>query len=65
MVFEFEKQGEGRYEVFLAEPRTRLGLLLGKAGNWCAEDTKGRRLSCFANRKDGANALWGAYRVSR
>ncbi|OZA27573.1 MAG: hypothetical protein B7X93_08850 [Hydrogenophilales bacterium 17-61-9] len=63
--FEFIKEGEGRYEVFLVEPRTRLGLLLGKAGNWCAEDTKGRRISCFNTRKDGASALRNAYLTLR
>lgn len=62
-VFEFEKQGDGRYEVLLAEPRTRLGLVLGKPGNWCAEDTKGNRISCFNTRKDGAKALLNASRL--
>lgn len=64
IMFDFEKEGDGRYQVYLVEPRTRLGTLLGKAGNWCAEDTKGRRISCFNTRKDGANALLSAHRIS-
>lgn len=62
-MFDFEKQGEGRYEVYLAEPRTRLGQVLGKAGDWCAEDTKGNRVSCFNTRKDAANALLSHRRI--
>lgn len=63
-MFDFEKEGEGRYQVYLVEPRTRLGTLLGKAGSWRAEDTKGRLVSSFNTRKDGAKALLGTYRAS-
>ncbi len=63
-MFDFEKEGDGRYQVYLAEPRVRLGTVLGKAGNWYAEDTKGRCVSCFNTRKDGANALLNTYRIS-
>lgn len=64
-MFDFEKTGDGRYDVYLAEPRTRLGLVLGKPGNWCAEDPKGRRVSCFNTRKDAANALLNVQRLVR
>lgn len=63
-MFDLEKEGDGRYQVYLAEPRTRLGMVLGKAGNWYAEDTKGCVVSCFNTRKDAANALLSVYRVS-
>lgn len=59
-MFEFEREGDGRYVVKLVEQNIRLGLLLGKSGNWCAEDTKGRRISCFNTRKEGAKALLNA-----
>lgn len=55
--FEYEREGAGRYQVYLAQPRRRLGVLLGKSGNWCAEDTAGKTLSCFNTRSDGAKAL--------
>lgn len=55
--FEFERDGSGRYQVYLVQPRQRLGLVLGKAGHWCAEDTKGKTVSCFNTRTDGAKAL--------
>ncbi len=63
--FEFQREGAGRYEVYLIEPRMRLGHLLGKAGNWCAEDTKGSRVSCFNTRQDGAEALLNQARVEK
>lgn len=63
-MFDFEKEGEGRYQVYLVEPRTRLGTLLGKAGSWCAEDTKGRQVSHSDTRKHAAEALLGAHRLA-
>ena len=56
-MFDFEKTGDGRYEVYLTQPRTRLGLVLGKPGSWAAEDVNGRQLSCFNTRKQAASAL--------
>lgn len=65
VLFDFKKEGDGRYEVYLEEPRTRLGLVMGKPGDWCAEDTKGKRVSCFNTRKDAAHALYNSHRISR
>lgn len=55
--FEYQREMAGRYEVYLVEPRVRLGHLLGKPGSWCAETPKGFRISCFNTRSDGAKAL--------
>lgn len=57
-MFDFEKTGEGRYEVHLVDPGTRLGMVLGKAGDWRAETRKGCQLPIsFGTRKEAANAL--------
>lgn len=58
-MFDLEKTGDGRYEVYLVDPRTRLGLVLGKAGDWRAENRNGRQIQgAFGTRKDAAKALW-------
>ena len=62
--FEFRREQVGRYEVFLVAPRTRLGLLMGRAGHWLAEDPAGRALSCFNTRSDGAKALLNRARLN-
>ncbi len=63
--FEFRREMAGRYEVFLVEPRTRLGMLLGKPGNWLAEDPSGRTVSAFNTRSDGAHALLNVARLNQ
>lgn len=58
-MFDFEKTGDGRYDVYLADPRKRLGVVLGKAGEWHAETSRGCQLpGSFGSRKDAANALF-------
>lgn len=63
--FEYQREQTGRYEVFLVEPRTRLGLLLGKPGCWLAEDPSGRLLSGYNTRGDGAKALLNRARLDK
>jgi hypothetical protein len=63
--FEFQREQAGRYEVYLTSPRTRLGLLMGKPGNWLAEDPSGRVISAYNTRTDGAKALLNAARTQR
>ncbi len=55
--FEFCREGEGRYQVFLVSPRMRLGLVLGKPGIWLAEDPVGNAIARYNTRKDAAKAL--------
>lgn len=63
--FEFQREMAGRYEAFLVEPRTRLGMLLGKPGHWLAEDPGGRTISAFNTRSDGARALLNCARIDK
>lgn len=63
--FEFRREQAGRYEVYLTSTRTRLGLLLGKPGNWIAEDPSGRVISAYNTRSDGAKALLNVARTKR
>lgn len=55
--FEFYREGEGRYQVFLVSPRMRLGLVLGKPGIWLAENPAGNAIARHNTRKDAAKAL--------
>jgi len=63
--FELQREGAGRYEVYLTEPRMRLGHLFGKAGHWHAEDPAGRIISAYNTRGDGAEALLNQARVDK
>jgi hypothetical protein len=57
-MFDFEKEGDGRYVVYLSRPRTRLGMVLGKPEHWIAETPRGFQLpGAFRTRKEAANAL--------
>ena len=68
-----ERRGDGAFEVFaLAQAaatnanampvRTRLGMIIGRAGHWSAEDAAGKHLSCFNSRGDAARMLWNCRR---
>lgn len=65
MVVSFEREGTGRYQAMLDEPRVRLGLVHGKAGSWYAETPEGSTVSCFNTRADAGKALLNAYRIRR
>jgi len=53
----FEAQGEGRYLVIRCQPRQRIGLVLGKSGNWLAESLTGEVLGHAKTRKKAAALL--------
>lgn len=65
MMVSFEREGTGRYQAMLDEPRARLGLVHGKSGSWYAETPDGKTVSCFNTRADAGKALLNDYRVNQ
>lgn len=63
MEVSFEREGTGRYQCMLDQPRTRLGLVHGKPGSWYAEEPDGKVLSCYNTRSDAGRALLNGYRI--
>lgn len=60
MAVSFEREGTGRYQAMLDEPRVRLGLVHGKSGRWYAETPAGNVISRFNTRADAGKALLNA-----
>ena len=59
--FLFEREFQGRYQVYMENPRIRLGHVFGQSGDWLAHEPNGKTGPRFANRRDAAKYLLTAY----
>ncbi len=63
--FAYERLVTGVFSVFLKEPRMRLGVVSGRAGNWLAETPNGWGISRYRTRQDAAMALLNQARIEK
>ncbi len=55
--FIFDREGDGRYCIYLRRPRVRLGLVLGGSNRWLAESPNGQVLGNARTRSGVARLL--------